>query len=193
MRTNWEAIYEKYGVEEQLPHPMFARMVNLLDAHNCHRLMDLGCGTGRHLLPLAKCGYEIEGIDYSTKAIELLHDLLAQESCNANTNLRAADMHKVLEFYEEGSFDAILAFNSLHYSTPEEFKQSIELINKLLKTKGLFFATVPSTQSEINTEKDTEQITFGKEQILEILEQTFRILDFSMDDEHNFVITAYEQ
>ena len=36
-------------------------------------LLDLGCGTGNHALPLAQRGYEVVGVDRSARMLESAH------------------------------------------------------------------------------------------------------------------------
>lgn len=192
-QKKWEEIYEKYDIVDEVPHPSFEKLVNLLLAHSTKKVLDLGCGAGRHLLPLAKAGFQVEGIDYSTNAIELVSEIAKQEKLEDKINLSAGDIHKVIEFFEPESFDAVLCFNSMQYTSEEGFTNTLQLINQLLKTKGILYLTVPSTQTQAEAETGIEQLKFTKELILEHIEQKFRLLDFSVDDEHNFIITAYEK
>jgi SAM-dependent methyltransferase len=40
------------------------------------KILDIGCGTGRHLIPLVKEGYRASGIDSSPKLLEILKEKL---------------------------------------------------------------------------------------------------------------------
>lgn len=65
------------------------------------RVLDLGCGWGRHLAPLAQAGHEITGADLS---VDLLRQVPGQET--GRPALVAADM-RALPF-GDGAFDVVL-------------------------------------------------------------------------------------
>ena len=78
-------------------------------------LLELGCGTGRVLLPLARAGYEITGLDLSEHMLEYCRTRLEAEATETRERVRlhAADMAS----FELGQrFGAIFcAFNSFHH------------------------------------------------------------------------------
>ena len=57
-------------------------------------ILELGCGTGRVLLPLARAGYEITGLDLSAQMLERCRAKLQAESTEVRDRVRlvAADM-----------------------------------------------------------------------------------------------------
>jgi len=66
-------------------------------------LLDLGCGPGRHALPLARAGLEVTAVDTS----EYLLDELRRRAADASLSMdiRRADMR---EFVRPAAFDAVL-------------------------------------------------------------------------------------
>ena len=38
--------------------------------NNIHAILDLGCGTGNHAIPLARRGYKVTGVDLSANMLE---------------------------------------------------------------------------------------------------------------------------
>jgi SAM-dependent methyltransferase len=78
-------------------------------------LLDLACGTGRVLLPLARAGYEIWGVDLSPHMLERCRTKLDAESpaTRERVSLVLGDM---TSFNLGSRFGAILcAFNSFHH------------------------------------------------------------------------------
>jgi len=78
-------------------------------------VLELGCGTGRVLLPLARAGYEITGIDLSAPMIEQCRAKLQDEpaAVRERTRLRAGDM---TSFELGGRFALIICpFGGFHH------------------------------------------------------------------------------
>jgi len=65
------------------------------------RILDLGCGPGRHAIPLAAQGYPVTAVDTSPS---LLHELEARRG-NLDVETVLADMR---EFQRAGEFDLVL-------------------------------------------------------------------------------------
>ena len=57
-------------------------------------VLEIGCGTGRILLPAARAGVQIDGVDFSAAFLEILREKLAREApeVRARVSLYEADM-----------------------------------------------------------------------------------------------------
>ena len=78
-------------------------------------LLELGCGTGRVLIPLARAGFEMTGLDLSPQMLEVCRAKLADEpeDVRRRVTLVTGDM---TSFELDGRFAAIFcAFNSFHH------------------------------------------------------------------------------
>ncbi len=73
------------------------------------RILDIGCGDGRHALFLAKKGFEVTAIDISTAGINKLSQLAKRSGVLINTEV--VDMR---QFEFTNSYDAIIAHGCLH-------------------------------------------------------------------------------
>jgi SAM-dependent methyltransferase len=102
------------------------------------RLLDVGCGTGRHLRAFAARGLSGVGIDVSK---ELLH---AGETLSAGlpVTFHAGEAAAVLERLESGPFDVVL---SLHQGavgiSPDGDRQVLQAAARQLKAGGTFAVT----------------------------------------------------
>lgn len=72
------------------------------------RVLDIGCGTGNHLLQLNKKGLDVSGIDASPYMISLARERLGNR-CSLKTGL-AEDLP-----YEDNEFDFALLINTLEF------------------------------------------------------------------------------
>ena len=71
-------------------------------------VLDVGCGKGRHLVPLAEAGYQVTGVDHSP---EMLADCQARL---AQRGLRAQLIQQDLEQLElDGQFDALICMDTV--------------------------------------------------------------------------------
>ncbi len=114
-------------VTEQLPVPC--------------RVVDLGCGPGRSLVPLAERGFQCVGVDLSKAMLhqaqkEFLSRRLSADWVNANLCERLP--------LEDGRFDAALClFGTLGMLHPASMRKALLLeVKRILKPKGTFLVHV---------------------------------------------------
>lgn len=100
------------------------------------RVLDLGCGRGRHSLKLAERGYRVTGIDLSEEAIRVA-ELKAKEKFPGKIRFLVGDMREPLP----EKFDAIVnLFTSFGYfKEDEENIRTFESVSRMLRKDGIFF------------------------------------------------------
>lgn len=67
------------------------------------RTLDIGCGTGRHVIALARQGHRVVGIDLSQHMLDVVRDKLYKTGIDAS--LIRADMMELPTLFSPGSFD----------------------------------------------------------------------------------------
>ncbi|SEM17857.1 Methyltransferase domain-containing protein [Syntrophus gentianae] len=103
-------------------------------------ILDLGCGTGSHAIPLAQRGYRVTGVD-------LAEDMLQQARLKAHS-LPTGQLAFLLEDLRRLSlpdqYDAVLMmFAVLGYSTTnEDILAALNSVSRHLKPGGLFICDV---------------------------------------------------
>ena len=104
------------------------------------RVLDLGCGLGRHAIAFAEAGYDVSATDASEKTIEHLRRWrdrlglsIATETCDMLRQPFPAD-----------SFDIVVAYNVIYHGSRESFALAAKEVRRLLRTRGLFFFTCPT-------------------------------------------------
>jgi ubiquinone/menaquinone biosynthesis C-methylase UbiE len=92
------------------------------------RILDLACGYGRLTIPLAKCGYNVQGIDISADLISFARRSAKNEGLKIRFKL--GDMRKLP--YDENSFDNIICMWSAFIEIIRE-KDQITALRQMLR------------------------------------------------------------
>lgn len=98
-------------------------------------VLELGCGTGRITIPIAREGYDITGLDLSDRLLRRALD--KAKSDDIDIKLIKGDMRN---FSLEKSFNLIfIPFNSIHHIlTLDEMEKVLNNVKKHLKPGGRF-------------------------------------------------------
>lgn len=125
-------------VEEDMP-----KLAEMLKESGLLRILDLGCGTGRHTIYFAESGFEVYGFDFSEHAIRRAKERLEKKKLRAY--LQVGDMTKKFP-YTDGFFDAVISTKVIHHATTKNIRRAVAEINRTLKQKGYFYTQVPSIE-----------------------------------------------
>jgi len=107
-------------------------------ARGMRKVLDVGCGGGRHLLYLAKQGFVVYGTDRSATGLTISRERLEKEGLKAV--LRQCDMTEVP--FPDEFFDAVLSTQVLHHNRLENVGKAVGEIRRTLKEGGLFFTNL---------------------------------------------------
>jgi len=135
----WDKAFKKEGKIFTKPQKDMARIVKFFKKQGVKILLDLGCGSGRHLVYLAKQDFDVYGIDIAKHGIKIAKDWLKEEGLRAN--LKIGDIYKKLP-YKDNFFDAIISIRTLHHGKIEDIRRLIKEMERTLKPGGLIFITV---------------------------------------------------
>lgn len=115
-------------------------------------VLDLGIGQGRNSIPLAELGFNVTGVDYSTKCLEI-----CKNTCN-KLNLVKSDIRTF--DIEKDKYDMILSGYVLHFLHKNDSYQIIENIKNNIKNNGIVYISVFSLEdpkfSKHSTSSDFE-------------------------------------
>ncbi len=107
-----------------------------LQRSQSHRVLDVACGTGRHVIALAERGYEVVGVDLSAAMVERAR--AGGQDAGVDTGFDVAGFGEV-DGRVGGDFDALLCLgNSLpHLLTPDELTAALDDFAACLRPAGL--------------------------------------------------------
>jgi 2-polyprenyl-3-methyl-5-hydroxy-6-metoxy-1,4-benzoquinol methylase len=102
-------------------------------------ILDVGCGTGRHAIELAKRGYAVTGIDLSTSQLERARE--KAEEAGVSVTFQQADA-RALTFH--GEFDVVLMLCEGGFPLMETDEMNFQIlagISNALKERGKLILT----------------------------------------------------
>ena len=162
------------------------QLLNVLDLKAGSKIIDVGCGRGRHSIYLAQKGFEVCGIDLSSQSIAD-----AQKSAHKHLEFHIHDMR---DLFRTNSFDcAVNLFTSFGYFEKEsENMAAIQNMAKSLKNNGVFVMDYLNTEKTIRNlqaeaEIEIQNITF---QIKKYIQNGFIIKEIRFRDQNkDFIFT----
>jgi ubiquinone/menaquinone biosynthesis C-methylase UbiE len=147
----WNRIFNEQGKVFLKPQEDIPRIVKLFKKKGVKKILDLGCGSGRHAVYLAKHGFEVYGIDIALKGIKITKDWLKKEKSKAN--LKVGNVYKKLP-YPNNFFDALISTQTLHHNKINNIRKLIKEIERVLRANGLIFITVSRKGSKKEIPKE---------------------------------------
>jgi len=140
---DWDDVFAKKGKYFTEPHPDMERLANLFSEKGIRRILDLGCGTGRHLLFLLKRGFEVYGLDGSPNGLEIAKNWIKEENLSSELVCQKIE-HKFP--YKDGFFDAVISIQVIHHNLMKDIIFTVKEIERILKPEGFIFFTFPLLQ-----------------------------------------------
>jgi len=104
-------------------------------------ILELGCGTGRILIPIAEAGYEVVGLDISKKMLNILMEKIDNLTDKVKNRIKIKK-EDFRDFKIDKKFSiAFFAYSTL-YSAPTQEDQvsAIKCIHSHLKDNGIFIS-----------------------------------------------------
>lgn len=139
----WDELFKQEKFRPREPDHGVVRFAKLLREKGARRVLDLGCGAGRHLVYLAKEGFEVHGIDISETGLEHARRWLAREGLTAA--LKRSDMTEIP--YPEGFFDAVISVAVIYHGTLAQMRRAIGEVHRVLKPGGFALLQFKSKRS----------------------------------------------
>lgn len=177
MKQWYETLFENYAVKYD--QEVFTQgtigecdfIENEIDHNKDIRILDIGCGTGRHSIELAKRGYSITGVDLSDSQLKRAEEKALE--ANVNVDFQKADARALSFNHEfelvimlcEGAF-SLMETDEMNYQILQNAEKALKQPGKLIFTtlNGLFplFHSVKEFMESHTKEGNStyDQITF---------------------------------
>ncbi|MCR5308259.1 MAG: class I SAM-dependent methyltransferase, partial [bacterium] len=135
------------GVEWLEPSMESFYFANKWIKENKKRVLDLGCGLGRHSMLFYDYGFNVTACDITPYCINYLKNW--QKERNISFPVIECDMLNMP--FENNSFDCIYAYHVFSHTNLEGFKKMFNDIYKILDNDGEIFFDVLSKKCDLYT------------------------------------------
>lgn len=125
------------------PEPKVLASIPLLRRRQVRRVLDLGSGLGRHVLPLATEGFDVYGLDASRSGVREIS--MAAGAAGLRVNLVVGTFLELP--FPSASFDFVLAWNVLYHGDGVSAGQAVAEVARVLRPAGLYLGTMLSKRN----------------------------------------------
>jgi len=165
----WDRIYRRYPLEAlpwELGRPRKV-LVGLVKKGLVKKgkALDICCGAGTNALYLTKKGFQVTGIDISSKAIE--HAKEKARKANARTQFQVQNFLNLP--FEDEEFDFVFDMGCFHHVKVEDRDTFIRGVHRVLKKGGSYIMVCFSYRN------GQAWNHFTKEQIIQLFSNHFKI------------------
>ncbi len=186
-RTTYASTYDllykekNYEAECDFLEELFRRY----NGKDIKHLLDMGCGTGGHAIPLARRGYKVSGIDHSPEMVAIAKQKAEAQGLSDHIrfetgNIRNAELKNI--------FDAVICmFAVIGYQTSnDDLFATLQTVRNHLKPKGLFICDFWYGPAVLK-QRPSERIKFLHEEEDRII----RIASPEIDTQKNLATISY--
>ncbi len=145
--NTWETFWNKTDLlaDWQAPAQEMQDLLPLFQAQQCGRMLDIGCGIGRHLLLFARAGFEAYGIEPTASGLAQCREALQRESIRAHL-IRGAMQD--LSAFEAGFFDVVVCWHVIYHAYLATIMTTLGEIRRVLRPGGFLVITFNSTNNK---------------------------------------------
>jgi SAM-dependent methyltransferase len=157
----WGEIFADPVMQGREPNPELMALLPVMRQAGCRRVLDAGCGVGRHLLPLLQTGFQVWGADCDAQVLRLLQDrLIKAEVPEAEPYLTQADLSRLP--FAAGVFDLVVSIHVINHGDTATFRTYCRELARVLKPGGhLFIYTSPREAGEMVRLPQTRELEPG--------------------------------
>ena len=135
-------------------------LLEFIENHTAGRAIDIGCGTGTNIITLARAGWQITGVDFAPRAIQLAKQKIKSAGLQAEVFVNdATKLHGITDLY-----DLALDIGCFHSLAQSDQSKYLEQLDRILAPNGfwlvyVFFRAGTNHPSPGLAEADISQIS----------------------------------
>ncbi len=163
--TDWlsKTYYASVDNENRLKHEI-PDLLKVFSENKVTTILDVGCGTGDHVIDLARRGFDVIGIDRSSVMISEANKRKKGLSERAKSKGRfiEGNVEKITPKFKKEPFDAILFMGNTISHNPRKYKETIKNASSLLTDRGVMIFQVTNFEKVLKTQKRFLSFNFAK-------------------------------
>ena len=132
---DWGEILAAPEMQRLRPNPEFLAALPVIKAGGGRLVLDAGCGAGRHLLPLAREGFEAWGVDREAGVLQVLQERLRASGTRAH--LALADLGSLP--FAAASFHLVVSIHVINHGDTRTFENYCRELDRVLLPEGHLF------------------------------------------------------
>jgi ubiquinone/menaquinone biosynthesis C-methylase UbiE len=133
----WDNLFSSGEFIWKEPHELVIRLIPDLEKLSGNRVLDLGCGAGRHLVFLSERDYVSHGTDIAFAGLVSARRWLLEEGFK--DHLSQSEMDRLP--YASCSFDAVVCLYVIYHGTIDKIERAFREIYRVLRLGGLALVT----------------------------------------------------
>lgn len=156
---DWDSIFTAKSMQCLTPTPQLLEIIPQLQTAGCRKLLDAGCGVGRHISPLLAAGFLVWAVDTAATVLPILHRHL--ETGQLSDILPLQGDLQALPF-QAGAFDAVISINVINHGYTATFNRFIAELNRVLRPGGMIFVYLsPLEFAPLVLKPETQELEAG--------------------------------
>jgi glycine/sarcosine N-methyltransferase len=162
--TDWltKTYYATVDTEDRLEHEI-PDLLKVFSENKVKKILDVGCGTGDHVVDLAKKGFDAVGIDRSIAMISEANKRKRSMVGAINTaRFVKADLRDVATRFKKEPFDAVLFMGNTISHNPGRYRETIQDASSLLTDKGIMVFQITNFEKVLKTQRRLLSFNFSK-------------------------------
>ena len=140
----WNEIYNNQGEVQSEVLPTVNDMIEIFKKEKIKKILDLGCGTGRHSIFLAQNGFDVTASDISGRGLEVTKQKAKKNGLRIETVCN--DMREIP--FKDETFDAVVCTWVSGHGTLEDMKKHASEMMRVVRNGGIVFVDYQSKEDE---------------------------------------------
>lgn len=145
-RKEWIALHQNKRYRPKYPSETVIQFVfRNFERNGNTKVLDLGCGAGRHVFFMGNENIIPYGIDFSDEGIEYTKEMLKDYGMEKYIdNMKVASLTNLP--YEDNYFEGIICYGVLYYLDKDSIKKAVNEMRRVLREKGKLLLVVRSIE-----------------------------------------------